>query len=335
MHDHGAWREPRPFSFSGISRYLGKRLPMSPLITVLIAATVLGADSPGEPAPWLPRLLPEAEGVMVPERWIARVLCTGIPGADGLAVSPDGELYIASETTGRVLRVGGPDSLDAAVEGLDHPEGIAFGRDGCLLVVEDAASGRLLSIDPSCGSVRVLAEGLVNPEGVTISAEGVPLVTQSSAEGSPFPPLLTSLSSVGGDSLTVIASALYLWSFTGVAVDSSGAVFVCNETAGMPFISESVIRIDPSDGSLRVFCSGLRSCEGLCFSPGGRFPLYVAEEDTGDGSGRVSVVDRQGRTSVFASGFGNIEDVLVDSSGRIFVSDDTGGKIILIEPVTE
>jgi sugar lactone lactonase YvrE len=287
-----------------------------------------------EPPPLLSMTLPEAVGVVVPQGWTPFVLCTGIPGADGLAESPAGVLYVASETTGRVLRVVGPESLDVVVEGLDHPEGIAFGRDGCLLVVEDADSGRLLSIDPACG-IQVLAEGLAYPEGVAVSASGIPFVTQSSAEGFPYPPILTSLSRITADSISMVTSSLYLWSFSGVAVDSSGAVFVCNETAGMPFIRESVIRIDPSDGSLRVFCRDLRSCEGLCFSPGGRFPLYVTEEDAGDGSGRVSIVDRGGRSAVFASGFGNIEDVLVDSSGRIFVSDDTGGKIILIEPVTE
>jgi sugar lactone lactonase YvrE len=295
---------------------------------------VLGIGSPGEPPHLLSSILPGAEGVVAPEGWIAGVLCTGIPGADGLAMSSSDDLYVASETTGRILRVIGPDSLETLAEGLDHPEGIAAGPDGALFVVEDAACGRLLSIDPT-GNMLVLAEGLANPEGVAVSAAGIPFITQSSAEGAPFPPILTSLSSGDPNGLTVISSSLYLWSFSGVAVDSSGAVYVCNESAGIPFISESVIRIDPSDGSLRVFCRGLRSCEGLCFSPGGAFPLYVAEEDMGDGTGRVSTVDREGRTTVFASGFGNIEDVLVDGSGRILVSEDTRGRIILIEPRAE
>jgi len=301
---------------------------------ILIICAVPGAGSTGELPPLHSSILPEAEGVVVPEGWTAVVLCAGIPGADGLAMSSSGELFVASETTGRILKVIGPDSLDILVEGLDHPEGIAAGPDGCLFVVEDAASGRLLSIDPT-GNILVIAEGLANPEGVAVSAAGVPFVTQSSAEGAPFPPILTSLSSGDSDGLTVISSSLYLWSFSGVAVDSSGTVFVCNESAGMPFVDASVIRIDPSVGALRVFCRGLRSCEGLCFSPGGRFPMYVAEEDLGDGSGRVSVVDREGRTAVFASGFGNIEDVLVDCHGRIFVSEDTGRRIIRIQPCPE
>jgi len=297
------------------------RLPLSALLLILT-----GSSSAVD------RMLPGAEGIRVPAGWTASVLCTGIPGADGLALSRDGRLFVASETTGRVLEVAGPDSLVTVMEGLRNPEGIACDASGCLFVVEDASPGRLLVLEPG-GEIRVLAEGLSYPEGVSASGDGTLLVTQSTAEDGSMPPFLTSVSVAGDDGLEAVASALWLWSFSGVAVDHAGTVYVCNETAGLPLIGASVIRADPSDGSMEVFCEGLQACEGLCFSDGGVFPLYVAEEDAAGGGGRVSLVDDRGETTVFASGFGSIEDVLADPYGRVFVSEDAGGRIVLIEPV--
>ncbi|MCK4807622.1 MAG: hypothetical protein KAT09_08235, partial [Candidatus Aegiribacteria sp.] len=125
-------------------------------------------------------------------------------------------------------------------------------------------------------------------------------------------------------------SSLYLWSCSDLIADSSGVIYVCNELSGYGFIQASLLRIDYYSGEWKVFCTGLRSCEGICCSSEGFFPLYIAEEDMGTGSGRLSLVDENGTVTSFAEGFYNIEDVAVDCSGRIYVSEDTTGMIILI-----
>jgi len=106
-------------------------------------------------------------------------------------------------------------------------------------------------------------------------------------------------------------------------------LFVCNEVSGYGFVNASLLKIDPQSGEWEVFSKGLYSCEGIC-SSSGFFPLYVAEEDTGTGSGRLSTVDENGETTVFAGGFYNIEDVTTGPSGEIYVSEDSTGLIILI-----
>jgi hypothetical protein len=61
--------------------------------------------------------------------------------------------------------------------------------------------------------------------------------------------------------------------------------------------------------------------------------LFVAEEDLGEGNGRLSQIAANGIPTVICTGLGTIEDVVVDDSGRLFVSEDMSGngRVILLE----
>ena len=273
----------------------------------------------------------ELPGIVPFEDYTVSLYCDGLPGVDGLAISPSGELFAASETEGSVYRIGEDGRPEMVLNGLSHPEGITFDGSGTLYVVEDVLDGRLLAWPPS-SPLEVLASGLEYPEGVVISRDGGIFVTESSLEGGGLPPWLTTVSQVAADTLRTVYSSLFLWSCSGMAFGNDGMLYVCNETSGIPFIDTSVLRIDPASGEWEVFCRGLLRCEGLSFSADGGFPLLVAEEDVGDGSGRLSAVDSTGAVSVFAEGFLNIEDVAVDSEGRIFVSEDTSGRVLVLAP---
>lgn len=269
--------------------------------------------------------------ILCPEGYTTSVFCEGISGVDGLAISPSGELFAASETEGSVYRIGDDGRPEMVLNGLSHPEGIAIDGFGTLYVVEDVREGRLLSWSPS-SELEVHVSGLDFPEGLAVSGEGGVFLAESTLEGGGLPPFLTKVSEVTSDTLRTVYSSLFLWSCSGMAFGKDGMLYVCNETSGIPFIDTSVLRIDPASGEWEVFCRGLLRCEGLSFSADGGFPLLVAEEDVGDGSGRLSAVDSTGAVSVFAEGFLNIEDVAVDSDGRIFVSEDTSGRVLLLEP---
>lgn len=269
--------------------------------------------------------------ISCPEGYTISVFAEGITGVDGLAISPAGVLFAASETEGSVYRVGEDGELEMVLNGLFHPEGIAFDSFGTLYVVEDVSEGRLLSWSPSTG-LEVLASGLDYSEGVAASGTGSVFVTGSTLEGGGFPPFLTTVSQVFEDSLRTVYSSLFLWSFSGMAFGEDGLLYVCNETAGLPFIDAAVLRLDPVTGDWEVFCRGLRGCEGLAFSADGGFPLLVAEEETGEGRGRISLVDSSGTAAPFAEGFLNIEDVAVGADGKIFVSEDTSGRVLVLEP---
>lgn len=270
--------------------------------------------------------------VRLPPGYAATVLCAGIPGADGLALSSTGELYAAAETEGAVYRIDLSGTAEVVARDLDHPEGVAVDTmSGTVYVTEDIENGRLMALH-SDGDVTVSGDSLHYPEGVAVTGEGSIYVTESSAETGRLPPFLTGVRRLGENGSSRVYSSLYLWSFSDLLADSAGMLYVCNETSGIFFVTGSVIRVDPSTGEGEVFATGLSSCEGICSTPGSFFPLYVAEEDLGEGRGRISAVHRDGSVSVVAEGFYNIEDVAVDGSGRIFVSEDTTGMIIMILP---
>jgi len=267
--------------------------------------------------------------IALPEGFSATVFSTGISGVDGLVFSSSGFLYAAAEGNGAVYRIDQHGNATIVAENMNHPEGLAADAAGLIYVTEDVEYGRLLAIKPS-GELEILFDSLQYPEGVTLIEEGVFAVTESSLEVSTIPPILTGVRRIDMFGSCSLSSSLYLWSCSDLIADSSAAVYVCNELSGYAFIQASLLRIDSDSGEWEVFCSGLHSCEGICSSTDGFFPLYIAEEDTGTGSGRISMVYSDGSVITFAEGFYNIEDVVMDTEGGIYVSEDTTGMIILI-----
>jgi sugar lactone lactonase YvrE len=263
----------------------------------------------------------------------ATVLCTGILGVDGLSVDAEGNLFAVSESSGRLYRIDPSGAAEVLIEGLDHPEGLAMDSSGILYITEDIAAGGILEVFPD-GSYSRIAEGLSFPEGVALTPDHRLCVTESTAESGALPPFRTSVLMITDSEMSELFSTLYLWSLSDLVVDPDGMIYVCNELSGYPLITQSILRIDPANADWDVFSSGLRACEGICSTPDSFFPLYVVEEDTGDGSGRLSTVDPSGETEVLAEGFRNIEDVAVAGDGRIYVSEDATGIIILLRPCT-
>ena len=107
------------------------------------------------------------------------------------------DLWVADWAMGAVFQIvddGVPVMIPVA-SGLILPEGLAVNTDGSLLVVESGA-GRLSRIDPATGEVTMIAEGL------ELGAPGVP----------GYPPT---------------------WFFSGVAVGSSGHIYVTGDTANL------------------------------------------------------------------------------------------------------
>jgi len=235
------------------------------------------------------------------------------------------------ETAGRVSKITG-DGPISVLTGLASPEGLAFDSDGNMYVTEDAAGGRVLMLSAS-GDVTILAEGLDAPEGVVALDRGSILVTESTVQITRNPlEYVTGITRIDpGEAPESLIRLRFVCSFSGIAVDSSGTVYVCNETSGIG-TDWSVLALDPGTGFIEPFCTGLSACEGLAFQPGGLFPLLVVEEDTSCGGGRLSILSSDGHSSVLATGFQTIEDVTVSSDGHIYVSEDASGMVIVLVP---
>ena len=257
------------------------------------------------------------------------VLLEGLRKPDGLVVGCDSTLYVCEEAAGRVLALRG-DSSRVVAEGLDSPEGICAHPEGGLLVTEDVVGGRLLRIGPG-GGMEVLASDLTAPEGVCVMPDGSAAVSWSNAQtgGIPFP-LKTGVLAVGPDgTVRDLVRLDMLYSLSDLVCDSSGNLYAANESSGM-LTWTSVLVLRPGADSPEVLCRGLFSCEGLCLSPGGGFPLYVVEEDRGHENGRVVAVDSAGSVSVIADSLATVEDAAVLPDGSLAVSEDGTGRVLRI-----
>ena len=158
--------------------------------------------------------------------------------------------------------------------------------------------------------------------------DGSNYITESNLEFDPSN-LQTRVTAVVSPSVTILTTDT-LSSYAGITLGADGLLYVTNEASGTG-TDDSVFAVDPATGTRILFATGLREPEGLRFTANGDFPLYVAEEDTGGGAGRLSRLGADGSHTPFCTGFGSIEDVAVDDSGRLYVSEDSSGWIIFIE----
>jgi glucose/arabinose dehydrogenase len=293
------------------------------------------------------------------EEYTATVYAVGLSAPDGLAIGPDGTLYVAEEKAGRVSQVGPSGDITPVIVGLASPEGIAFDGAGNLYVVEDVSAGRLVQRTPD-GTTTTLVVDLDAPEGIASASDGTLYVTESNTQFTTDPAHLRSRVAVASSSGTVTrimtntptisGTDVTFWSYAGLTLGPDGLLYVTNELSGQEITRtvvivpgvltltfglsgmDSIFTIDPATGDRALFASDLLAPEGLRFSAGGGFPLYVAEEDVGGGAGRLSRIEPDGSHAPFCTGFFSIEDVAVDQEGWLYVSEDASGLIILIRP---
>jgi hypothetical protein len=121
---------------------------------------------------------------------------------------------------------------------------------------------------------------------------------------------------------TKIFTDSLLWSYSGITLGVDGLLYVANEASNVG-TTDSIFQVDPVTGERKVFASDLTAVEGLSFSPGGGFPLFATEEDLGDGTGRLDLVQADGTHRVLCTGFRSPEGVVVDSKGNLYVTDHT------------
>ena len=118
-------------------------------------AGVAAAMPPGDP---LPR-------IACTSNYTATLYAEGLSGPDGLALTTDGRLYVAEETSGEISQIGASGLITPLISGLNKPEGLTLDNSGNLYIVEDANGGRLLQRQPN-GTLITLTTGLVGAENV-------------------------------------------------------------------------------------------------------------------------------------------------------------------------
>jgi sugar lactone lactonase YvrE len=153
------------------------------------------------------------------------------------AIGFQGDIVVAELATGQLVRAEGADPSVRSViaSGLNVPTGLAATNDD--LFVAEFATGRILQVisdGRALTTPRVLTSGLVSPEGLAVDRDGSLLVVEVGAKR------LVRVDPVTGETSTVVDGlAVGLpavpglpipeWTFSGVAVGPSGAIYVTGD----------------------------------------------------------------------------------------------------------
>ena len=309
--------------------------------------------------------------IQCPSGYTATIYAEGLSGPDGMAFGPDDLLYVAEEKAGQVTQIATDGVTTTVLSGINSPEGITFDKAGNLYIAEDRVGGRVIKRTPAGVTTtlaidRESPEGIVWVDDG--ASDGALYLTEQNLEQAvdnesqnpadyrtnvvkiePTTGLATKILTTTATFVLFPSVTVTFWSYAGITVGSDGWLYLTNELSGQTMTGtieigmtpidytavggESVFKVDPMSPSptAAIVADNLIRPEGLGFSQSGGFPLYVAEEDLGGMTGRLSQVNADGSHSPFCTGFETLEDVIVDSEGVIYVSEDSTGLVIAIK----
>lgn len=270
-------------------------------------------------------------------------LMSGLTAPEGIAYDEAGNLYVVEDTlNGRLLKYDTSGITTTLAISLTYPEGVTVGNDELIYITESELE--TLSADATEEEIRNL-ESRVSSIAPTAPYTLTTLVVVT-------PTIQEDLGN-----LTVYGNFA---SFAGITQGADNLLYVSNELTGVEIITEtevanpffpigpptiqitaiftstdSIFTVDTQTTNHTLFASGLTTAEGVRFHGGG-FPLYVAEEDISgaddNNTGRVSLVNDDGSTAAFCTGFLDLEDVIADAEGNFYISEDTSGYVIQLQP---
>jgi sugar lactone lactonase YvrE len=272
-----------------------RRILASSLASVALAGL---AAAPGRPAAW--------------DRGHARtfaVLPEGTGGPEGLAVDPEGNVYVASFGFTATGPLGGSAQLlvysrhgrlvrQVAIAGSSpHPLGLHWRPSTRRLLVADFGASQVLEVDPASGASSVfmtLPAALPDPprgsslNDVTEDAAGNVYVSDS------FQGVIWRTGPSGGVATAWVDSALLRTSgvppfgANGLRFDRAGtALFVANTG------DDTIVRIPVANGTPgapAVFLNGVNGADGIAVDPDDNLWVVANQSD------EIVVVDPQGRT---------------------------------------
>ncbi|HEY1816512.1 MAG TPA: hypothetical protein VGG74_29400 [Kofleriaceae bacterium] len=193
---------------------------------------------------------------------------------EGVAVGPDGSVYVADTNNGAVRSIDTSNSVEHVITGLEHPVGIACdSQSDVTIYVTDLTLDKVVSVQPSRGTgIQIVAGNgftgsldgsaldaeLYSPEGVGVGADGtiyvgdtgnqaIRTVANGSVSTLAGKPALTGSADGAG-------SAARFWYTGGIDADASDA-FVCD------ILNDTIRDVSLADGTTQTF-AGIATSAG-------------------------------------------------------------------------
>jgi sugar lactone lactonase YvrE len=267
--------------------------------------------------------------------------------ANGVAVDGNGNIYIANTGASTVLKEtlsGGSYTQSTIGSGVNQPNGVAVDGSGNVYIANTG--------DPMTGTGNVLMEtlqpngsytqsvfpatGLVNPYGIAVDAGGNVYIANTLAPSiSSNPSLLGTVlkeTLSGGAYTQSILPVAGLTEPTGVAVDSSGNVYIANSFGGNSQTGNMQLETLSVNGTYTqstIPATGLNEPIGVAVDSSGN--IYIANTFGGStGAGNVLKETPSGGTytqsTISATGLNAPTGVAVDGSGNVYIANFSGGS---------
>ncbi len=293
--------------------------------TTSAPTSVPSSSSPRTPTPPASTPTTPATGAgPAPTSYRSTVVHHGNDHPDDLVLDASGALLYSDYTNGTISRLR-PDGTSTVIHrGLDGPEGLVLLADGTLVVAEENTN-RVLAFAPGAARPHVLTTLPGRPVKVTCH-EGVDGIawdgtTHTLVVPDPVTGTMYRMRPDGSNRTRLSGGFVHP---VGAAVGPDGAVYVADECGG------DVWRLGAGGGHTRVARASMPDDVAL------------------DGHGNLLVTDVRhtrhdlrrwplaGGPSTVLAGSGLIEPqgLLVDTTGRIYVSDDRADVILRLTPVT-
>lgn len=252
-----------------------------------------------------------ASQVTAADGFSVELVAGGLTRVDGIARDRQGALVVTQEIRGgAVLRVDPVSgSFSYIARDLASPDNVVVRPNGEILVSEEFAEGRIVSISP-VGDEGVFADDLAKPEGLDLDPDGNVYVVEHQNPGRLFRfapdgsrELLTD-EIVDGEGLRVI---------------DDGSIIVAETTANR------LARVHP-DGTITYLAEGgVEAPDGIAYDFD-RDALYVTEDL---GPGRLVQVDLDsGAVTTIAFDMSAPQTMLIESDGSILVAEQGEDRIL-------